>query len=91
MLIMIMSYYEKSWSEPLGPWNMDTIYEISAFVSMLSYIPCESERKCFHEVTNWSALGPEISSEQRNIWPLWLLRVASMQWKEWYGISVWVV
>ena len=30
----------------------------------------------FQKVTNWSALVPEISSEQRDLWPFWLLSVA---------------
>ena len=32
--------------------------------------------KKFQEVTNWSALVPEINSEQRDLWPFWLLPVA---------------
>ena len=43
--------------------------------------------KKFRKVTNWSALVPEISSEQHNLCPLWLLHVASMQWREWSGCS----
>ena len=36
--------------------------------------------KNFQKVTNWSALVPEISSEQRNLWPFGLLDVVWMQW-----------
>ena len=36
--------------------------------------------KNFHKVTNWSALVPEISSEQRDLWPFGLLDVVWMQW-----------
>ena len=32
--------------------------------------------KYFQKVTNWSALVTEISLEQRNLWPFWLLPVA---------------
>ena len=44
--------------------------------------------KKFQKVTNWSVLVPEISSERHNFCPFWLLHVASMQWKEWFLISV---
>ena len=47
--------------------------------------------KKFQKVTNWSALVPEISSEQRDLWPFWLLHVVWMQWNEWSKISVCVV
>ena len=47
--------------------------------------------KKIQKVTNWSALVPEINSEWRNLWPFWLLHVASLQWKEWSVISVCVV
>ena len=36
--------------------------------------------KNFQKVTNWSALVPEISSEQRDLWPFRLLDVIWMQW-----------
>ena len=60
--------------EPLGPSILDPMYVIYAFGSMLSCILCE--RQNFQKVTNWSALVPEISSEQRDLWPFWLLHVA---------------
>ena len=45
----------------------------------------------FQKVTNWSALVPGISSEQRDLWPFRLLDVVWMQWNMWSGISLWVV
>ena len=54
---------------PLGPSILDPIFVIYAFVSML---PVFSVRdKNFQKVTNWSALLPEISSEQRDLWPFY--------------------
>ena len=47
--------------------------------------------KNFQKVTNWSTLVPEINSEQRDLWPFWLLPVALIQWKEWPKICVYVV
>ena len=47
--------------------------------------------KNFQKVTNWSALVPEISSVQRDLWPFRLLDVVWMQWNEWSGISLRVV
>ena len=47
--------------------------------------------KNFQKVTNWSALVPEINSEQRDLWPLWLMPVALIQWNEWSKICVYVV
>ena len=54
---------------PLGPSNLDPIYVIYVFGSMLSCILCERQK--FQKVTNWSALVPEINSEQRDLWPFW--------------------
>ena len=36
--------------------------------------------KHFQKVTNWSALVPGISSEQRDLWPFRLLDLVWMQW-----------
>ena len=47
--------------------------------------------KNFQKVTNWSALVPEINSEQRDLWPFSLLPVALIQWNEWSKMSVYVV
>ena len=47
--------------------------------------------KNFQKVTNWSALVPGISSEQRDLWPFHLLDLVWMQRNEWSGISLWVV
>ena len=58
---------------PLGPSILDPIYVIYAFGSMLSCILCERQK--FSESQNWSALVPEISSEQRDLWPFGLLDV----------------
>ena len=63
---------------PLGPSILDPIYVIYAFGSMLSCILCERQK--FQKVTNWSALVPEISPEQRDLWPFGLLDVVWMQW-----------
>ena len=47
--------------------------------------------KHFQKVTNWSALVPDINSEQRDLWPFWLMPVALIQWNEWSKICVYVV
>ena len=49
---------------PLGPSILDPIYVIYVFGSMLSCILWEWQD--FQKVTNWSALVPGISSEQRD-------------------------
>ena len=74
---------------PLGPSNLDPIYVIYVFGSMLSCILCERQK--FQKVTNWSALVPDINSEQRDLWPFWLMPVALIQWNEWSKICVYVV
>ena len=86
MLKMTMSFYENRGTGPLGPWNMDPIYVVSAFGSMHSGILYERHK--IPKVTNRSAFVPEISSGQRIIWPLWFLHVAWRQYKEWFRISV---
>ena len=61
---------------------------ICAFGSMLFCFLCD---KNFQKVTNYSALVPEISSEERDLWSFGILHVALMQWNELSGISVWVI
>ena len=62
---------------PLGPSILDPIYVIYAFGSILSCILSETQK--FKKVTNWSALVPKISSEQRDLWPFRLLDAVWMQ------------
>ena len=59
---------------PLGPSILDPIYVIYAFGSMLSCILCE--RQTFSESHKLKRFGAEISSEQRDLWPFYLLHVA---------------
>ena len=77
-LKMTKSNYVKSWSETTRTINFGPHIVIYAFGSMLSCILCE--RQNFQKVTNWSALVPEISPEQRDLWPFGLLDVVWMQW-----------
>ena len=74
---------------PVDPLIMDPTYVIYAFGSMLSSILCERQK--IQKVTNWSALVPEISSEQCDLWSFHLLHGAEMQWNEGSGISMCVV
>ena len=61
-------------------------------MSLVRCSPVFSVRdKNFQKVTNWSALVPDINSEQRDLWPFWLMPVALLQWNEWSKISVYVV
>ena len=63
---------------PLGPSILDPIYVIYAFGSMLSCILCERQK--FSESHKMKRFWPEISSEQRDLWPFGLLDVVWMQW-----------
>ena len=89
-LKMTKSNYEKSWSGTTRTINFGPHYMWSMPLDRCS--PAFSVRdKNFQKVTNWSALVPEISSEQRDLWPFGLLDVVWMQWIDWSGISLWVV
>ena len=74
---------------PLGPSNLDPIYVIYVFGSMLPFILCKRQK--FSESHKLKRFVPEINSEQRDLWPFWLLPVAFIQWNEWSKISVCVV
>ena len=63
---------------PLGPWNLDPIYMIYAFGSMLSCILCEWQK--FSESHKLKRFGAGISSQQRDLWPFRLLDLVWMQW-----------
>ena len=67
---------------PRGPSILDPIYVIYAFGSMLSWILCESQKFSeSHKLKSQiGALVPEISSEQRDLWPFGLLGVVWMEW-----------
>ena len=74
---------------PLGPSILDP-YMWTVPLDRCSPVFSVRDKK-FQKVTNWSALVPEISLEQRDLWPLGLLDVVWMQWNKWSGISLWVV
>ena len=59
---------------PLGPSNLDPIYVIYAFGSMLSCILCE-----WQKFSESHALVDGISSQQRDLWPFRLLDLVWMQ------------
>ena len=63
---------------PLGPSNLDPIYVIYAFGSMLSCILCEWQK--FSESHKLKRFGARISSQQRDLWPFRLLDLVWMQW-----------
>ena len=70
-----LSNYEKSSSGTTGIINFGPhICDICLWIDALLYSLWET--KNFRKVTNWSSLVPEISSEQRDLWPFWLLHVA---------------
>ena len=63
---------------PLGPSNLDPIYVIYAFGSMLSCILCEWQK--FSESHKLKRFCAGISSQQRDLWPFRLLDLVWMQW-----------
>ena len=59
---------------PLGPSILDPIYMNYVFGSMLSCILYERQK--FSESHKLMRFVPEINSEQRDLWPFWLLPIA---------------
>ena len=64
---------------PLGPSNLDPIYVIYAFGSMLSCILCEWQK--FSESHKLKRFGVRNQfTAQRDLWPFRLLDLVWMQW-----------
>ena len=64
---------------PLGPSNLDPIYVIYAFGSMLSCILCEWQK--FSESHKLKRFGARNQFRaQRDLWPFRLLNLVWMQW-----------
>ena len=74
---------------PLGPSNLDPIYVIYVFGSMLSCILCERQK--FSESHKLKRFGARNQFRAARFVTLGLLPVALIQWNEWSKMSVYVV